>query len=718
MNKCKLKTIESFFKKKDKVNEVVQGQDVHVSDDPCSESELDEVAAWIAEFGTEEEEEEQEEAPSQSLHTVTGVNSEETSVLLVERDPGKRCQISDYPPEKQDQVIRAYMKHGPYRFEFKNKLYPLSGPKKHQRRFQAHWFKAFPWLEYSPKLDAAFCLPCFLFSKKPIGKVGSDVFTVKGFRTWKKVNDSDKCAFLTHQGKDGNSAHNYVVQCYDNLKNQSGHIVHVMEKKSDEDIRKNRLRLRASIDAIRWLAFQACPFRGHDESAASNNQSNFLEMVKLLASYDDEVKAVVLGNAPGNAKYTSPDIQKEILDLMASNVQSAIRDEIGDAKFCLIVDESRDESRKEQMGIVVRFVDKDGFVRERFLELVHVRDTYSATLKQEICSVLSNHKLDVKSIRGQGYDGASNMRGEWNGLQAKFMEDCPYAYYVHCFAHQLQLALVAASKEVTDVHNFFEHIALVVNTVVSSSKRNDDLNANQVAEIEHLIELNELETGSGANQIGTLQRPGDTRWSSHFDSICSLLRLYKPTFLVLKHIATARGSGTSASGRAKAAGAVKLMMSFDFVFILHVMKELMGITNLLCKKLQQKSQDIVNAMDDVATTKKLIQNLRDHGWSSLISDVTSFCKKQDIAIPDLNVFYADYIRSHAQNELTVEHHYRYDIFTVAVDQQLHELNSMFSEQATELLVLCASLDPKDSFSSLKIDDVCLLASKFYPANFS
>ena len=69
-------------------------------------------------------------------------------------------------------------------------------------------------------------------------------------------------------------------------------------------------------------------------------------MVKLLALYDVEVKAVVLANAPGNAKYTSPDIQKEILDLMASNVQSAIRDEIGDAKFCLIVDESRDESRK------------------------------------------------------------------------------------------------------------------------------------------------------------------------------------------------------------------------------------------------------------------------------------------------------------------------------------------------------------------------------------
>jgi hypothetical protein len=101
------------------------------------------------------------------------------------------------------------------------------------------------------------------------------------------------------------------------------------------------------------------------------------------------------------------------------------------------------------MAVVVRFVDKGGFIRERFLDLIHVHDTSSATLKKELDFVLSHHKLDVQNIRGQGYDGASNMRGEWNGLQAKFVEECPYAYYVHCFAHQLQLALVAASKEVT-----------------------------------------------------------------------------------------------------------------------------------------------------------------------------------------------------------------------------------------------------------------------------
>jgi hypothetical protein len=70
--------------------------------------------------------------------------------------------------------------------------------------------------------------------------------------------------------------------------------------------------------------------------------------------------------------------------LLADKVQKAIRSEIGDAKFCIIIDESRDESRREQMALVIRFVDKDGFIRERFLDIVHVHDTYSTTLKQEI----------------------------------------------------------------------------------------------------------------------------------------------------------------------------------------------------------------------------------------------------------------------------------------------------------------------------------------------
>jgi hypothetical protein len=147
------------------------------------------------------------------------------------------------------------------------------------------------------------------------------------------------------------------------------------------------------------------------------------------------------------------------------------------------------------MAIVLRFVDKYGFIQERFFDLVHVKDTSALTLKNKISDVLSYHRLDIQNIRGQGYDGASNMRGEWKGLQALFLNDCPYAYYVHCFAHRLQLALVVASREVVFVHEFFTNLNFIINMVDASCKRHDQLQAAQAEKIAHMRAIGDLETG-------------------------------------------------------------------------------------------------------------------------------------------------------------------------------------------------------------------------------
>jgi hypothetical protein len=49
----------------------------------------------------------------------------------------------------------------------------------------------------------------------------------------------------------------------------------------------------------------------------------------------------------------------------------------------------------EKMNLVIRFVDRNGFIRERFLDIVHVKDTIASTLKEEISLVLFHHNLDV-----------------------------------------------------------------------------------------------------------------------------------------------------------------------------------------------------------------------------------------------------------------------------------------------------------------------------------
>ncbi|XP_030486911.2 uncharacterized protein LOC115703821 [Cannabis sativa] len=302
------------------------------------------------------------------------------------------------------------------------------------------------------------------------------------------------CAFLAHIGEDINSPHRNAEKAVADLMNQPTHIGRRFANFTSQEIADNRLHLKTSIEGIRWLAFQACPFRGHDESKTSINRGNFLELLSFITSYNDKV-AEVLDKAPRNATYTSPTTQKQVLHVLGNKVRNAIREEIGDAKFSVIVDEARDESKKEQMSIVLRFVDKDGYVQERFFGLIHVKDTAALTLKEGIFSILSNYSLDLQSIRGQGYDGASNMRGQWNGLQALILSECPYAYYVHCFAHRLQLALVAASREVIPVHQFFTKLNSIVNIVGASCKRNDQLKAAQAANIAHLLEIDELESG-------------------------------------------------------------------------------------------------------------------------------------------------------------------------------------------------------------------------------
>ena len=69
------------------------------------------------------------------------------------------------------------------------------------------------------------------------------------------------------------------------------------------------------------------------------------------------------------------------------------------------------------------------------------------------------------------------------------------------------------------------------------------------------------------------------------------------------------------------------------------MKETMGITNVLCQALQQHSQDLLNAMHLVSTTKSLIQKLRDDEWEPLLARVISFCEQHEIDIPYMNARY-------------------------------------------------------------------------------
>ena len=131
--------------------------------------------------------------------------------------------------------------------------------------------------------------------------------------------------------------------------------------------------------------------------------------MKFLADHNEETRKFILQNAPKNNKLYYHKIQIDIASSCAIETSKLITEDIGDDYFSILVDECRDVFTKEQMALVLRYVDKKGYVIERFLGIVHVPNTNSLSLKAAIDSLLATYKLTVSRIRGQGYDGASNM---------------------------------------------------------------------------------------------------------------------------------------------------------------------------------------------------------------------------------------------------------------------------------------------------------------------
>jgi hypothetical protein len=193
--------------------------------------------------------------------------------------------------------------------------------------------------------------------------------------------------------------------------------------------------------------------------------------------------------------------------------------------------------------------------------------------------------------------------------------------------------------------------------------------------------------------------------------------MYNATCSVLKNIID---DGSTYTQRGDADSAYDTIISFEFVFNLHLIKEILRVTNDLCQALQLKSQDILNAMHLVSTTKAIIQELRESGWNKLLDKVLLFCKEHDIHIPDMDARYTagrGRVR-HQQYPITMEHHYRVDVFTAVVDSQLQELNRRFNERTMQLLILSSALDPMNGYMSFKIDDICYLVNQFYPQDFN
>ena len=123
-----------------------------------------------------------------------------------------------------------------------------------------------------------------------------------------------------------------------------------------------RIRLNTSIDVVRFLLRNGLSFRGHDENEDSDYKGLFLELLKWYRNIAQDVGKILLENAPKNEMMCSPSIQKDIIDSCAKETIKSILEDLDGDYFRILVDESKDISHKEQMTLVLSYVNKEGEV--------------------------------------------------------------------------------------------------------------------------------------------------------------------------------------------------------------------------------------------------------------------------------------------------------------------------------------------------------------------
>lgn len=614
----------------------------------------------------------------------------------------------DYHPNQQEEIRRKYLLWGPY--QPRDLVFPSKQIGSKKRRFNPDWYDKYGnWLEYSDKEDKAYCLCCYLFRDTiKDTQHGHDAFVIEGFNSWNKTE-----RLVTHVG-DRNSFHNRALKNCEDLMRQDQSISAALNKQSQIQKTEHLIRLNAAIDVCRYLLHQGQAFRGHDESKESDNKGNFLQLMEYTIKQNDVI-AKAFKNAPGNNNCLSPKIQKDITECFAREILSSIKEEIGNDVFSLLVDECRDVSDKEQMAVVLRYVNKFGVLKENFVGVVHVEETTASYLKSCVDFLLAQLGLSLQQVRGQGYDGASNMSGEFNGLQAKIMRENNSAYYVHCFAHKLNLVVVALAKKIFDVGDFFDMVSVLLNVVGSSCKRKDKLREYHQEEVRNAIGRGEIATGTGLNQELSLQRPGDTRWNSHYKTLVSLSKMFASVLKVLEYV---EEDGTDIYKRRQANGLLKYFQCFDFAFFLHMMMLILALTNGLSKTLQRKDRDILNAISDVASTKRELEKLRtDEGWHSLLNEVYLFSGEYDISVLDMEKDYINSRKPRQKTGITNEHHYRIDCFFAVLDLLGEEFNNRFNDVNSELLTNMSALGPSDLFRTFDKEKLMKFA-EFYPKDFN
>lgn len=561
-----------------------------------------------------------------------------------------------------------------------NYVFPSSG--KRNLKFQIQWLSRFKWLTYT-KIDGALCKYCVLFASETAGKGGHQQLKSlvrEPFNNWKDALE----IFKAHEN---NAYHKECMITGSNFLstslNPNRDIQNVIDSSRLKQIQENRDKLHPIVDTIKLCGRQELALRGSNDYGPLTandlepviNDGNFRTILRMRMQCGDVKLLSHTENMALNATYMSPIIQNEIINICGSIIQKKIISSIVDAGvFSILVDETADISGYEQMSLCVRYTKQSEtcyIVKEDFLGFFRLEQTTGEYISNSIITLLRQLGLDCKNMVGQGYDGASAMKGSFKGVQACIKKEYPQALYVHCCSHSFNLALCHSCK-IQSVRNCVGTVKSVINFIKGSPKRTALLRM----KIEEILPK---------CQTSTLTSMCETRWVENHNALLKFKELFKPILVTLEELSDDSDTDTSSNASALA----KALTNGEFVVTLCFVTKVFSYTLTLCKILQSPLCDLKSATDHIANIADRFQKMRqdiEHEFAQIYKEAEAIMSDvgEEIRIPRRASLQRNRCNVNAD---TPEMYFRIAIAIPLIDDFNDQLNDRF-------------LDHRQVFSSL------------------
>ena len=310
----------------------------------------------------------------------------------------------------------------PTHISFPRREFGKSAPVR--RSFQATGFNHFKWLHYDIGQVAAYCFVCCKAVKEVKMRLSSyteESFLVKGFMNWKDATR----IFTKHESCDFHKSTAAALASRVDVGD-------MLSKQAATKKQKNRQYLLKVLSSIRFLARQGLPLRGDGDDTDSN-------LHQLLVVRGEDYPAIHQFLEKQQLKYTTHEVQNELLSIMALQILRHIAAQIQSAVFfTVMVDEATNCSNKEQVVLVFRRVGKDLAAHEEFIGLYLTDSITAAALVAIIEDTILCMNIKLEHCRGQCYDGASTMSGAKKGVATVIANKESRAIFTHCYGHALR----------------------------------------------------------------------------------------------------------------------------------------------------------------------------------------------------------------------------------------------------------------------------------------